>query len=270
MEKPKRRTWRVPRPHRPNFADAKPYPATWFFDNMAFIGDDSVSCFLVETSEGLILMDAMFPGEKYLDMIERGIRDLGCRCEDLKAVLITHGHDDHFGSADILRDRYGCKLYMSRTDDALGRSQPKKPYGLRFEMDGYLEDGQDFTLGDTAVHCVLTPGHTQGCMSFIVPVYDEGRPHHLAIWGGTGVLPTSDKAAYLDSVVKFDKVCDQYEVDCEISNHPFVDNSIQRLEVIRNIAEGVPNPFVIGQDAYKRYEKMFYDLCRAKMGAGPV
>lgn len=48
-------------------------------------------------------------------------------------------------------------------------------------MDGFLTDGEDFTLGDTAIRCVWTPGHTEGCMSFIIPVLDEGRSHHLAI-----------------------------------------------------------------------------------------
>ena len=269
MENAARRSWRVVRHQKPNFEGAKPYPATWFFDNMAFIGDESVACFLVETSEGLILIDAMFPGQKYFDMIEQGIRDLGCRGEDLKAILITHGHFDHFGSADKLREKYGCKLYLSEIDNDLARSKPDKPYGLAFDIDGYLEDGQDFTLGNTTIRCVMTPGHTEGCMSFIVPVYDEGRLHHLALWGGTGIIPTADKIAYLNSVEKFDKVCDEFEVDCEISNHPFVDNSILRLEVVRNIADGVPNPFVIGRDAYKRYEKMFYDMCKAKMENTP-
>ena len=132
-------------------------------------------------------------------------------------------------------------------------------------MDGYLEDGQDFTLGNTTIRCVLTPGHTPGCFSFIIPVYDEARPHYLGLWGGTGITPESDKEAYLDSVKKFDLVCDEFGVDAELSNHPFVDNSIQRLEVLRNIVDGVPNPFIIGRDAYKRYEQMFYQLCKSKI-----
>lgn len=260
------KSWRKPNPHHPNFGqEAKVYPATWFFDNVGFIGDEIVSCFLVRTESGLILIDAMFPEEKYVNMIETGIADLGCHPKDLKAVLITHGHFDHFGFADRLRNKYGCKLYMNSIDEALAKSKTEMPFGLSFDMDGSLDDGQDFILGNTAIHCVQTPGHTPGCISMIIPVFDEGRPHHLALWGGTGVTSETDKKAYLNSVEKFSQICSSYSVDAEISNHPFVDNSLLRLEVLRHICDGVPNPFVIGQEAYKRYERMFYDMCKAAM-----
>ncbi len=262
-----KRSWRVLKDARPTKqtmeVEVPPYPATWVFDNLAFIGDEKVSCFILDTSDGLILIDAMFPTDHYLDLIEKSIADLGLDGKDLKAVLITHGHDDHFGRADALREKYGCKIYMSETDYKIARERPEKPFGLKFEVDGFIEDGSDFTLGDTTVHSVLTPGHTAGCMSFIFPVLDEGRLHYLAIWGGTGVLPNSDKQAYLDSVDKFDKVCDKYNVDCEISNHPFVDNSIERMEVIRKIKKATPNPFVIGREAYKRYEDFFRGMALA-------
>ena len=241
--------------------DVPPFPATWVFDNLAFIGDSKVACFIVETSDGLVLIDAMFPTDHYQELIEKSITELGLNAKDLKAVLVTHGHDDHFGKADVLREKYGCKIYMSEIDYKIAREITRVPFNLRFEVDGYIEDGQDFTFGDTTIHAVLTPGHTVGCMSFIVPVLDEGRPHNLAIWGGTGVLPTSDKQAYLASVDKFDAVCDQYEVDCEMSNHPFVDNGLERLQVIRSIKKATSNPFVIGREAYKRYEDFFRKLC---------
>jgi len=262
------KSWRVPRENKPDFGRRyEPYPATRFFDRLSFIGDESVACFLVETSEGLILIDCMWREDAYYDMIEKGIKDLGYCGGDLSAVLLTHGHPDHYGYADRLAKKYGARIYMSETDFKFAKNPaedgPFEP--IPFEVTHFLEDGQDFILGDTAIKCVWTPGHTPGCMSFIIPVTDEGRPHKLALWGGTGLLPESNKADYLASVDKFSKICGDNHADAEISNHPFVDNGIERLNVIRNICNGVANPFVIGEAAYKRYEDKFRTMCLAAM-----
>ena len=103
-------------------------------------------------------------------------------------------------------------------------------------------------------------------MSFVIPVTDEGRPHLVALWGGTGVPWTmSDKVDYLESCIRFADITAKLGVDAEISNHPFVDGLIGKLDIIRTITDGIPNPFVIGTDGYKYYERMFANLCLAKM-----
>ena len=38
-------------------------------------------------------------------------------------------------------------------------------------------DGQRLTLGDTTVTMYLTPGHTLGTVSTMIPVKDGGKPH---------------------------------------------------------------------------------------------
>ena len=47
-------------------------------------------------------------------------------------------------------------------------------------------DGQRLTLGDTTLTMYVTPGHTPGTISTLIPVRDQGRPHLAAEWGGTG------------------------------------------------------------------------------------
>ena len=53
-----------------------------------------------------------------------------------------------------------------------------------------------------------------------------GRPHNIALWGGTGLLPDVNIYQYLMSLDKFTKVCDEYNVEGAISNHPGRDNGI--------------------------------------------
>ena len=102
-------------------------------------------------------------------------------------------------------------------------------------------------------------------MSLIIPITDEGRFHNIALWGGITLVPEADKQAYLESVDKFERICDKYHVDGEITNHPVTDNTLERLDVVRNIVNGVPNPFIIGEEAYHRYEDKFRQMCLKAM-----
>lgn len=288
--------WRPIRDHRPphlggdgrpsrTLPDASVIPATRFFDRLSYVGDMFVGCFVVETSEGLMLLDCLFPDVepddqrpitdfsrmKYANILEDGIRALGLNPYDIRKILITHGHGDHHGNGDFYRQRYGCKLYMSRIDEDFAHSQTGfRPWGyMGWSVDEYLEDSGTVTLGDTTVCTYATPGHTPGCMSFILPVTDEGRPHTAALWGGTGIPREEEwQKAYLESAARFTSICDEQQVDVEIATHPFTDNSIERLAVCRNICNGVANPYVIGREACQRYEAMFADLCRRQMERG--
>jgi Zn-dependent hydrolases, including glyoxylases len=117
-----------------------------------------------------------------------------------------------------------------------------------------ITDGQKFTLGDTTITIVSTPGHTPGGVSLIIPVTDNGTKHMVSLWGGTG-LPKSleDNKAYLNSLYYFAKFTDAAQVDAQITAHSAVDNSAERMETLRKRKAGDPNPFVIGQEAYKAY-----------------
>ena len=286
------KSWRKPNPHvPPHHKNGKPaggvpelpvIPATRMFDNLSYIGDEFIGCFVIDTSDGLMLIDCMFPDAataaevdamdfaemRYANILENGLRDLGLDPYDIKKIIISHGHTDHYGNGNYYRKKYGCKIYMSQIDEEFGHQKigPSPRGWLDWNVDEYLTDGGEVTLGDTVIHTFLTAGHTPGCMSFIFDVYDEGRRHTASLWGGTGI-PRDDawKKVYLESARSYTKICDEYNVDVEIATHPFTDNSIERLAICRNIFDGVANPYVIGRDACRRYEAMFEQLCLSKM-----
>lgn len=242
---------------------------TRFFDQLSAIGDEFVQCFVLETTEGLILIDCLYPYPKYVDMIESGLQTLGLNPANLKAILITHGHFDHFGQADYFRDTYGTRIYMSKKDYEFARAIDGRRGGLMqipYEVTDFLDEGDVFSLGDTHIHVAATPGHSPGGLSFVFNVTDEGRPHMACLWGGTGVPRTlEEQQQYLASVQHFTDFCDKLETDVEISNHPTVDNGLLRLQMCREISNGVANPFVIGRAACHRYTEMFAALCRERM-----
>lgn len=259
-------SWRPRRTRRPDFEkkDIRSAPATRFFDQLSFIGDEIVGCFPLETSEGIVLVDCMNPDQRSVDMIRQGFKDLGLDIRQLKAVLISHGHGDHFGMAGYFKETYGCRIYMSRTDHDLACHMPSHfPWEpVTFQVDHYLLDGEILDFGDTRIRAVSTPGHSPGCFSFIIPVTDDGIPHRMALWGGSGILPDSDREAYAHSLDKFSRICQEEGVDGEISTHPALDMGLERLELARNITNGIPNPFVLGRDGYHYYEQIFYDLLK--------
>ena len=49
-----------------------------------------------------------------------------------------------------------------------------------------VTDGEKLTLGGETLTLYITPGHTPGTVSVLIPVKDRGQPHVAALWGGTG------------------------------------------------------------------------------------
>ena len=50
-----------------------------------------------------------------------------------------------------------------------------------------------------------------------------------------------------------------------LSAHPFVDNSVEKLALIRSIFDGVPNPYVMGVEGYRRFERMYIEMYRRSL-----
>ena len=263
------KNWRKSAIHIPHFSNknAPIIPATKFFDQLSFIGDEFVGCFLLETRKGLILFDCMNQDERSISIIEKGILDLEKDIQHLNSIIISHGHEDHFGKADYFQKKYGTNIYMSKFDYELAKNAfPKiNREPINFHINHFLSDGEILDFGDVQIKAISTPGHTPGCFSFLIPVTDEGRLHTAALWGGAGLMQNSNVSDYLISWKKFSNICNKNKVDAEISTHPFLDMGKNRLEIVRNITDGVPNPFVIGEDGYRYYEKMFYNYALNKL-----
>ena len=104
--------------------------------------------------------------------IEGGLRKLGLDPNQVKYVIITHAHTDHFGGAQYLADKFHAQLVMSETDwGTLSRmAPPTNPDRGPIPKRGTgVPDGFTLTLGDTSVEIIQTPPHTPGAISLIFP-----------------------------------------------------------------------------------------------------
>ncbi len=115
-------------------------------------------------------------------------------------------------------------------------------------------DGETFTLGDESVTVLLTPGHTAGTLSVIIPVTDHGEPHVAVLLGGTAI-PVADamKKAYIASAEHIAAAGAAAHADVELNGYPFVDNAVVRMDSLRRAKSRVTNPFIIGPAGFQRY-----------------
>jgi metallo-beta-lactamase class B len=237
--------------------DKTPIEPTKVFDNLYFVGTKGVGAWVLNTSDGIILIDSMNRSEDAENTIIPGIKKLGFDPADIKYILVTHGHGDHYGGAKYIAENYGSTVLMSAVDweymntHFTYQCSPEFPKPTSHTD---ITDGEKLTLGDTTITIVSTPGHSPGGVSLVIPVTDNGTKHTVSMWGGTGLPRTlEDSQAYLNSLNHFAEFTDAAQVDAEITAHTAVDNSAERMEILRNRKDGDPNPFVIGQDAYKAY-----------------
>ena len=162
------------------------------FDNLYFVGQTEFSAWAVTTSAGIILVDTIFD-YSVEDEVVGGLKKLGLDPTQIKYAIVSHGHGDHSGGAKYLQDHFGTRIILSAADwDLLDRSTGTKP-----KRDMVATDGQKLTLGDTTLTLYLTPGHTLGTISTIIPVKDGGPPHVVAEWGGTMFNWTRNRAGYI-------------------------------------------------------------------------
>jgi Zn-dependent hydrolases, including glyoxylases len=160
---------------------------------------------------------------------------------------------------------------MSAADwDLTARNTQSWPKPRR---DMVVTDGQRLTLGDTTLTMYLTPGHTPGTISTIIPVRDNGRPHVVAEWGGTGfnftVTPEKPRRywyeTYASSSDHFRDAVKKAGADVLIANHPEQDGAKAKLAALARRKAGDPNPYVIGNDSVTRYVTMVGECARASL-----
>lgn len=251
------------------------FDASWFihaqiFDDVLLVANKSTNCIVLKTSEGLILIDAIFPKKEMFDAIVKAITDIGWNPKDIKKFIISHGHFDHAGCGKWIKEAYNPQIYISKIDYDLWTNFPffpDKPETWKdFDVTDFVDDGDEITLGDKTIKVYFTPGHTPGGLSFIFPVTDLKVPHVAALWGGTNP-PNNihEVSTYFKSLDYFLKQTDQNNVDVALGNHPFIDNGFEKMAFAKERLSHMPNVFILGKEGYRQYSQIFRNMCYARL-----
>jgi len=65
------------------------------FDDLLVVAQKQTNCFALKTSEGLIIIDAIWPAKEAFEAIVGAIEAVGWNPETIKKLVLTHGHIDH-------------------------------------------------------------------------------------------------------------------------------------------------------------------------------
>ena len=258
-------------------APAGPPPrSTWYappvkvFDNVYRVGTIEHSAWAIKTSDGIILMDAIFDYNVKEEVID-GLKQLGMDPATIKYAIIGHAHGDHVGGARMLQDMYGTHIVLGADDwNLLERTGPAAGSAANMpkpKRDIVATDGMKITLGDTTVTVYVTPGHTLGTLSSIFPVKDHGTPHVVAYWGGTMFNWTGGSPQYLSpttpakfwfdtyakSAARFTEIAAKAGADVIMSNHTDFDGTKVKEPKLATRGAQDRHPYVIGREGVQSY-----------------
>jgi glyoxylase-like metal-dependent hydrolase (beta-lactamase superfamily II) len=172
--------------------------------------------YLFETHGGYTLIDPGWNADESVQSLRDQLAELGLSFKDLKRVIATHIHPDHYGMAGRIREEAGCEVILHEREkdmvrtrylnpgpllDSVGdwltqhgipkaerhdlqySSMPARRFVEAVEPDLTLTDGECIRLGKLELRVIWTPGHTPGHMCF----YEERAQ---LMFTGDHILPT--------------------------------------------------------------------------------
>lgn len=210
--------------------------------NLYFVGTYKASSHMIDTGDGLILIDVGY--EETADVVIESLEVLGYRVEDVKYILLSHGHYDHSDGVPKIVRRSGAKVFLFEEDNR---------YLKGFLPDVYFHDGDLIRLGNTEILVMHTPGHTAGTASFFFDVTEGGRTMRVGMFGGAGTkqvskdyldrldlrLPYGQRRQFFASIERLRKE----HVDLFLGNHAWQNHTRENYEKML-ASPHAPNPFV--------------------------
>ncbi len=174
-----------------------------------------VNAYLLRERDGFTLIDCGLRTEESWTAMRDALQVIGCRIDQIRRILVTHIHPDHFGLAARLRQAAGAQLYLHRLEVALMEpryadvqqllgevarwlevngcpaderefvttaSMAAREFVTVVQPDVLLEGAEALPLDDSVLRVLWTPGHSPGHIC----LYDPRRRY---LFAGDHLLP---------------------------------------------------------------------------------
>ncbi|WP_374524637.1 MBL fold metallo-hydrolase [Sphingopyxis sp.] len=236
----------VPAPFRPSVMETTDFLfGTRILDNVYYLGYLNLAAYAIRTPDGLVLVDAggsEAHGRAILDWMTKA----GFSPGDLKYIIVTHEHFDHFAGAPLLKAATGAKI-VAGADAPFGDGKLSFPESMK-PLDVSVKGRMTLKLGKTDIVLLPTPGHTKGTISVFAPVEANGQRHMASFWGGKGMRPNAASIReMIQSLAVFTAESEKLKVDVPLNTHSWGDATIPRI-IDEILVPSRPNPFVLSAD----------------------
>jgi metallo-beta-lactamase class B len=256
-----------------------PPRAQWYaepakiFDNLYYVGEKVVTVFAVTTSDGIILIDSADDYAVEAEVVD-GLKKLGLDPASIKYNVLTTAHTSSYAGAKYLQEHFKIHILLSEADwNVIEKAHV--PVEVKPRKDMVVTDGQKLTLGDTTITLYVTPGHTPGTVSMIIPLKDGNQRHVAALLGGRSPDAEQDGVQYFPteidgirtwkaSINRFLNIANKASADVFLITFAINDHLADKIHALNYRKPAGPHPFV-SKDATKRFLKMESECMDAQL-----
>lgn len=216
-------------------------------DGVYYVGNSAVSCHLLTSEDGLILIDSTFPHT--VSMLIDSIRQLGFAPSDVKLVIATHAAIDHSGGAWYFQKVFGSKVWIQEADATaaanalcvggkkvdLSEVRASEAYPP-FQADRLIKEKETIDWGGRQFTFRRTPLATEGTMAIEWPLHSsDGKTVKAGLIGGI-----ANRVG--DAQLTVQRLKEMRDIEVWLAVHPNQNKTFEKAN--RLDAGKLANPFV--------------------------
>lgn len=245
-------------PHKCSDCDAwnKPREPFRVFANTYYVGTDGLSALLIAGDAGHVLLDGGLT--QSAPLIDANIRALGFKTEDVKLIVVSHGHFDHAGGVAALQRATGAVVAASAsTVEALRRGEntpddPQFSFGKAFN--GFppvsggraVTNGEVLRVGSIALTAHMIPGHSPGSTAYTWQSCEGQRCLHM-VYADSLTSVSAPGFKYGQRLESFRRSIEKVAAlpcDIVLSPHPFFTQIDAKLTRRAELKGSGTDPFI--------------------------